>query len=100
MPVSSVLGEVEEVRHLTGEVDPDDRRYEVDGVDAGQCGAVGGLVVPMKRTSALPRAAVRARSPRSLRFFATRDPVLPVPPSTSVVGWEFVMTQACKPDEA
>jgi hypothetical protein len=48
MPDSGGPREVQEVRHLAGEIDPHHRRYEIDAVDARQRRAMGGLIVPVE----------------------------------------------------
>jgi hypothetical protein len=42
------LREIQEARYLVGEISSEDRRHQVDAVDVGQGGAVGGRVVPVE----------------------------------------------------
>jgi hypothetical protein len=57
------LREIQEARHLAGEVRSQDRRQEVDAVDVREGGAVGGRVVPVEahiRTVGCRRADAEA----------------------------------------
>ena len=92
VPHPGSCGKIEEGGHQAGVLDPHDGGDEVDAVGAFQARACVAGSSQSNSTSASWREAVRAFRPRSMSFCATSDPVRPVPPSTSAVCRESVMT--------
>jgi hypothetical protein len=83
---------IEKCRDVLGEIETHDGSHQVDATNAVEGRAVAVAPAPVEVTSARERAAVRTGRPRLMRAVTTREPVLPVEPSTSVNGSCLLMT--------
>ena len=88
------LGLIEEHRHLASEVGPHDRSDEIDPADAVEGRSVGLGVIPVEVRVGTRAGRSGTGRPPGASLLATREPVLPVPPRTSVREAEVTMPLA------